>query len=75
MFLSIFAPKTVKNVQHCKIQGFAIQYRFGSKKALKNEFVDAKFLRAENMDLKLSKSGLRMFLGRLVHFLEKIKVW
>ena len=51
-------------------------YHFGSKKAhKKKEFVDAKFLRAKNMDLKLSKSGLRMFLGRLVHFLEKIKVW
>ena len=57
------------------MEGFAIQYRFGSKKALKNEFVDAKFLRAENMDLKLSKSGLRMSVGPLVHFLSQFEVW
>ena len=57
------------------MQGFGVIYRFGSKKALKNEFVDAKFLRAENMDLKLSKSGLRMSVGPLVRFLSQFEVW
>ena len=40
----------------------------GSKKAGKKKIVDAKFLRAKHMDLKLSKSGLRMSIRRLDRF-------
>ena len=75
-FLSIFAPKTVKNVHHCKRLHFSVIFGpipFCLQKGAKNEFVDAKFLRAKNMDLKLSKSGLRISVGPLVRVYPNLK--
>ena len=75
VFWSIVAPKNGKKRPTLQFLGFCDPIPFWFQKGTKNEFVDAKFLRAENMDLKLSKSGLRMSVGALVQFVYYFEVW